>query len=162
MILIPILKKGSTKECANHQTIALISHVSKVMLKFCMLGFSTIQTKNFQMSKLDLEKEEELEIKLPTFAGLWKKQGNFRKTCISVSSTMLKAFDCVDHDKLRKALREKGTQTILPVSRETCMRVKKQRLEPCMEQLIGSRSRKEYEKSICCHPICLTYTLSAS
>ena len=70
MILIPILKKGSTKECANHQTITLISHVSKVMLRSCMLGFSIIQTKNFQMSKLDLEKEEELEIKLPTFAGL--------------------------------------------------------------------------------------------
>ena len=32
-ILIPIPKKGSTKECANHQTIALISHASKVMLK---------------------------------------------------------------------------------------------------------------------------------
>ena len=31
--LIPIPKKGSTKECANHQTIALISHASKVMLK---------------------------------------------------------------------------------------------------------------------------------
>ena len=85
-----------------------------------MLGFSIIQTKNFQMSKLDLEKEEELEIKLPTFAGLWKKQGNFRKTCISVSSTMLKAFDCVDHDKLRKALREKGTQTILSPEKPVC------------------------------------------
>ena len=32
-ILIPIPKKGSTKECANHRTIALISHTSKVMLK---------------------------------------------------------------------------------------------------------------------------------
>ena len=39
-ILIPIPKKGSTKECANHQTTALISHASKVMLKSCMLGFS--------------------------------------------------------------------------------------------------------------------------
>ena len=38
-------------------------------LKSCMLGLSTVQTNNFQMSKLDLEKEEEPEIKLPTFAG---------------------------------------------------------------------------------------------
>ena len=38
--LIPILKKGSTKECANHQTIALISHASKIMLKFLHEGFS--------------------------------------------------------------------------------------------------------------------------
>jgi hypothetical protein len=35
-----------------------------------MIGFSIMQTKNFQMSKLGLEKEEELEIKLPTFTGL--------------------------------------------------------------------------------------------
>ena len=39
-------------------------------LKSCMLGFSIMQTKNFQISELDLEKEEELEIKLSTFAGL--------------------------------------------------------------------------------------------
>ena len=38
-------------------------------LKSCMLGFSIMQTKNFQMSKLGLEKEGELEIKFPTFTG---------------------------------------------------------------------------------------------
>ena len=38
-------------------------------LKSCMLGFSTIQSKNFQMPQLDLEKEEEPEIKMPTFTG---------------------------------------------------------------------------------------------
>ena len=39
-------------------------------LKSCMLGFSIMGTKNFQMSKLGLEKEKELGFKLPTFAGL--------------------------------------------------------------------------------------------
>ena len=42
------------------------------------------------------------------------------------------------------------------------MRVKKQQLEPCMEQLIGSRLRKEYDRAACCHPVCLSYTLSIS
>ena len=40
--------------------------------------------------------------------------------------------------------------------------VKKQQLEPCMEQLIGSGLRKEYDRAICCHPVCLTYTLNTS
>ena len=40
-------------------------------------------------------------------------------------------------------------QTILPVSWETCMWVKKQQLKPCMEQLIGLRSRKEYDRAVC-------------
>ena len=44
-------------------------------------------------------------------------------------------------------------KTILPVSWETCMRVKKQELELCMEQLIGSRLRKEYIRAVCRHPV---------
>ena len=40
------------------------------------------------------------------------------------------------------------------------MLVKKQQLEPCMEQLAGSGLRKEDDRSVCGHPVCLTYTLS--
>ena len=53
-------------------------------------GFSSTRIKNFQMYKLSLEKAEEPEIKLPTFTGPQRKQGNSRKTSISVSLTMLK------------------------------------------------------------------------
>ena len=45
---------------------------------------------NFQMFKLDSEKAEKPEIKLPTFAGSWKKQENSRKTFISALLTMPK------------------------------------------------------------------------
>ena len=55
-----------------------------------MLGFSIRPTKNFQMSKLGLENEEEPDIKLPTFAGSQKKQENSRKTSTSASLTTLK------------------------------------------------------------------------
>ena len=68
-VLIPIPKKGRTKEFANHQTKShSFSILVRACLKCCMLGFSITCTKNFQMSKLGLEKEEELEIKLPTFS----------------------------------------------------------------------------------------------
>ena len=40
------------------------------------------------------------------------------------------------------------------------MSVKKQQLEPCMEQLTGSGLRKEYDKAVYCHPVYLTYTQS--
>ena len=49
-----------------------------------------METVNSQMFKLDLEKAEEPEIKLPTSIGSWKKQGNSRKTYASASLTMLK------------------------------------------------------------------------
>ena len=59
---------------------------------------------NFQMFKLDLEKSEESEIKLPTYAGSLKKQKNSRKISTSASLTMLKPFDSMDHNKLWKIL----------------------------------------------------------
>ena len=64
-VFIPIPKEGNAKECPNYGTIALISHASKIMLKFSKPGFSNMQTVNSQMFKLDLENSEEPEIKLP-------------------------------------------------------------------------------------------------
>ena len=64
---------------------------------------------NFQLFKLVSEKAEEPEIKLPTSAGSLKKQESSRKkkkkTCTSVIYYS-KAFDCVDHNKLWKILKE--------------------------------------------------------
>ena len=57
------------------------------------------------MFKLVLEKAEEPEIKLPTSTGSSKKQDNSRKTFISA---LFKDFDCVDHNKLWKILKEMG------------------------------------------------------
>ena len=70
-ILIP--KKGNAKECSDYQTIALISHASKVMLKILQARLQQHVNVNFLMFKLGLEKAEEPEIKLPTSAGSWKK-----------------------------------------------------------------------------------------
>ena len=60
---------------------------------------------NFQMLKLDLEKPEEPEIKLPTSVGSSKKQ-EFQKNICFIDYA--KAFDCVDHNKLWKMLKEMG------------------------------------------------------
>ena len=62
------------------------------------------------MFKLVLEKAEEPEIQLPTSAGSWKKQESSRKTSLSALWTMdyAKAFDCGDHNKLWKILKEMG------------------------------------------------------
>ena len=62
---------------------------------------------NLQILKLDLENAEEPEIKLPTSVGLLEKQESSRKTSISALVTA-KAFDCMDHHKLWKILKEMG------------------------------------------------------
>ena len=68
-----------------------------------------------------------------------------------------KAFDCMEDNRLEKFLKRCEYQTTLPASRETCMQVKKQQLEPDMEWEIGSKLGKEYVKAIYCHPVYLTY-----
>ena len=87
-VFIPIPKKGNGKECSNYPTIALISHTSKIMLTILQARLQ--QYMNFLMFKLLLEKAEEPQIKLPTFAGSLKKQESSRKTSISALLTMRK------------------------------------------------------------------------
>ena len=72
-----------------------------------MLGFSIVPTKNFQISNLGLEKEEEPEIK---FQHSLKRRENkgFQKNIYLCFIDYAKAFDCVDHNKLWKALKEMG------------------------------------------------------
>ena len=60
------------------------------------------------MFKLDLEKAEEPETKLPTSIGSSKKQGEFKKSIYFYFIEYAKAFDCVDHNKLWKILKEMG------------------------------------------------------
>ena len=90
LLFIPIPKKDNAKECSNYCTIALISHASKVMLKLIQARIQQYVIMNFQMVKLDLEKTEEPEIKLPTTAGSSKKQESSRKTSTSALLTMPK------------------------------------------------------------------------
>ena len=68
---------------------------------------------NFQMFKLDLEKAEDPEIKLPTSTGSLKKQESSRKNIYFCFIDYMKAFDCVDHNKLWKILKEMGIQNHL-------------------------------------------------
>ena len=62
---------------------------------------------NFQMFKLDLEKVKKPEIKLPTSVGSLKTR-EFQKNIYFCFIDYAKAFDCVDHNKLRKILKEMG------------------------------------------------------
>ena len=59
-------------------------------------------------------------------------------------------------------VKKREYQTTLPASWEICMQVRKQQLEPDMEQQTGSKWGKEYVKALYCHPAYLTYMQSTS
>ena len=73
------------------------------------------------MFKLDLEKAEEPEIKLPTSVGSSKKQESSKKNIYFCFIDYAKAFGCVDHHKLWKIFQEREHQTTWPASSEICM-----------------------------------------
>ena len=111
------------------------------------------------MFKLVLEKAEKWEIKLATFAGSLKKQESSRKTSISAFIDYAKAFDCVDHNKLWKILKEIGIPDHL-----TCLL---RNLYAAQEATIGTEYGTTdwfqiYVKAAYCHPAYLTYMQSTS
>ena len=75
----------------------------------------------------------------------------------------MKAFDCVDHNKVWKIFKKRWEyQTTLPVSCEICMQDRKQQLNTDMEQQTGSKLGKEYIKAVYCHPDYLASIQSTS
>ena len=77
-------------------------------------------------------------------------------------SNYAKAFDCLDHNKLWKILKEMGIPDYLTSLLRNLYQFKKQQLELDMEQWTGSKSEKEYVKAVYCYPAYLTYTQSTS
>ena len=96
------------------------------------------------MFKLDLEKEEEAEIKLPIFAGSSKKQESSRKTSTSALLIMPKPLTVWITTNCGKFWKRWEYQATWLASWEICMQVKKQQLELDMKQQTGSKSGKEY------------------
>ena len=115
---------------------------------------------NFQMFKLDLDKAEQPEIKLPISAGSLKKQENSKNASISALLSMpkpltvwitinwkiLKEMGILDH--LICLLRDlyAGQEAIIRTGHGTT----------------GSKSGKEYVKAVYCHPSYLAYIQSTS
>ena len=113
------------------------------------------------MFKLVLEKAEEPEIKLPTSAGSLKKQESSRKTCICFIN-YAKAFDCVDHNKLWKILKE----IAIPDHLTCLLRNLYAGQEATVKTGHGTIEWFQIGKAVCqgckCHPAYLTSMLSTS
>ena len=94
-------KEGQGKNVQTTTPLSSYHMLVRLYLKSFKPGFSSMWTENFQMYKLGLEKAEEPEIKLPTFIGSYRNQGFLEKFI-----NYKKVFDCVDHNKLWKILKE--------------------------------------------------------
>ena len=108
------------------------------MLKIIKLDFNSSWTKKFQMFKMNLEKAEEPEIKLPT-CWIIKKAREFQKNIYFCFIDYAKVLTAQITINCGKFLKRWEYQTTLPASWEICMQVKKEQLELDMEQKTSSK-----------------------
>ena len=100
------------------------------------------------------------KIKLPTSTGSWKKQ-----ECSNIYFCFIdyaKAFDCVDHNKLWKVLKEMGIPDHLTCLLRNLYAGQEATVRTGYGKQTGSKSGKEYIKAVYCHPAYLTYMQSTS
>ena len=138
------------------------SHMlAKECSKFFKPGFKSTWTMNFQMFKLDLEKAEEPEIKLPTSAGSSKKQESSRKNLLLIYWICQSLRLCGSQQTVENSERDGNTRPpCLPPEKSVCRSRSTERTEhgPTDWFKIG----KGYVKVIYFHPVYLTYMQSTS
>ena len=108
-------KKGNAKKCSNYHTIALISYASIVMLTilqamWTLYEFNSRWTENFQMFKLDLEKAEEWEIKLPISVGSLKIKGVWEKHLLLLHWLYQRLWLCGSEQTVGNSSRDRNTR----------------------------------------------------
>ena len=107
-VLIPIPKKGKAKECSNYQTIALISHATKVMLKILQARLQQYMNREIPDIQAGFRKGRETRDQISNICWIIKKAREFQKNIYFCFIDYDKALDCVDHNKLWKILKEMG------------------------------------------------------
>ena len=112
-VFIPIPKKSNAKECLNYHTIALISHDSKVMLKILQARLQQYVNRELPDVQAGIRKGRGTKDQIANLRWIIEKARQFQKNIYFCFIDHVKAFDCVDHHKLWKILKEMGIQDCL-------------------------------------------------
>ena len=107
-VFIPIPKKGNAKECSNYHTIALISHASNVMLKILQARLQQYLNRELPDVQAGFRKGRGTRDQIANIRWIIEKARELHKNIYFCFIDCAKAFDCVDHNKLWKILKEMG------------------------------------------------------
>ena len=101
-------KEKHAKECSNYRTIALISHASKVMLKILQARLQQYVNSKLPDVQAGFTKGRGTRGQIANIRWIMEKAREFPKNVYFCLIDYAKPFDCVDHNKLWKILKEKG------------------------------------------------------
>ena len=100
-VFIPIPKKSNSKECSNYCTIALISHASKMMLKILQARLQQYVNCELPDVQAGFRKGRGTRDQIAIIHQIMEKTREFQKNIYFCFIDYAKAFDCVDHNKLK-------------------------------------------------------------
>ena len=109
-LFIPIPKRGNAKEFSNYYTIALISHAIKVMVKILRARLQQYVSHELPDVQAGFRKGRGTRDQITNIHWIIEKAREFQKNIYFCFIDYAKAFDCVDHNKLWKILRDVGTR----------------------------------------------------
>ena len=159
-ILIP--KKGNAKECSNYHTIALISHASKVILKIPQARLQQSVNRELPDVQAGFRKGRRTRDQIANIHWIMERAREFQKNIYLCFIDYAKAFDCVDHNKLWKILREMGIPDHLTCLLRNLYAGQEATVRTGHGTKIGSKSGKEYVKAVYSHPAYLTSMQSST
>ena len=107
-VFIPVPKKRNAKECLNYHTIALISHASKVTLKFLQARLQQYMNHELPDVQAGFTKGRGIRDQIANIRWFFEKAREFQKNTCFCFMDHTKSFDCMDHKKLWKILKEMG------------------------------------------------------
>ena len=107
-VFIPVPKKGNAKECSNYHIIALISHTSKVLLKILQARLQQYMNHELPDVQAGFSKGRGTRDQIANIHWFIEKAREFQKNIYYCFIDYVKTFDCVDHNKLWKILKEMG------------------------------------------------------
>ena len=115
-------KKGNAKECSDYRTIVLISYANKVMLKILQDRLQWYITHELPDVQAGFRKGRGTRDQIANIRWIIKKARKFQKNIYFCFTDYAKAFDCMDHNKLRKILKEMEIpdHLTLPLERSVC------------------------------------------
>ena len=133
-------KERQSQRMLKLHTIALISHASKVMLKILQTRLQQYVNHELPDVQVGFRKDSGTRDQTVNIHWIIEKAREFQKNIYFCFIDYAKTFDCVDHNKLWKILKEVGIPGHLTcLLKETCLQVRKQQLELDMEQQTGSQ-----------------------
>ena len=148
-VFIPIPKKSNAKECSNYCTIALISHASKIMLKILQVRLQRYV--NCELSdQAGFRKGRRTRDQIASIRWIIKKAREFQKNIYFCFIDYAKDFDCMDHSKLWKILKEMGIPDHLTCLLRNLNAGHEATVRTGHGMTDWSKSEKEYVKAVYC------------